>query len=112
MSRVLRQQLDLRCGKIKSSKCNKILIELYLNIFYAIKRLKKSKKEIQTEMQIDVEKEIVKVKNKYNISIDETFKIRNQDLPKVKVLLYILQDEVLDYTMDVAYLSSYITAYM
>jgi hypothetical protein len=112
MSNVLREQLKLRCRKMQTNKCDKILSELYVNIFYAIKRLKKSKKEMQTEIQIDIEKEIVKVKNKYNISIDETFKIRDQDLTKVKALLYILQDEVLDYTMNVAYLSSYISAYI
>ena len=112
LANVLRQQLEMRCGKIKSTRCNKILVELYLNIFYAIKRLKTNVKEIQTEIQKDIELEIVKLKNKYKIIIDKTFVVNKTDFPKIKTLLYLLQDEVLDYTMDVAYLSSYIISYM
>jgi hypothetical protein len=112
LANVLRQQLEMRCGKTKSSRCNKILVELYLNIFYAIKKLKTNAKERQSEIQKDIELEIVKLKNKYKIIIDKTFVVNKTDFPKIKTLLHLLQDEVLDYTMDVAYLSSYITAYM
>ena len=100
----LKKQLRLRCGKPGNNRCNNYLTELFLNIFHTVK------KELpKTEIRNQIINMIKPIEDKFRRLTGYTFtklSIKKSDYPKLRVLLGLMQDEVLDYTEDVAHLAS------
>ena len=106
----LRQQLQLRCGKTGNKICDNYLTELFLNIFHTIKgQLPKSDRRKQIINMIKP------IENQFRHSTGYKYTplpIKRSDYNKLRVLLGLMQDEVLDYTKDVAHLASAVLAYI
>lgn len=106
----LRQQLQLRCGKTGNRMCDNYLTELFLNIFHTIKgQLPKSDRRKQIINMIKPIENQFRLKTGYKYT---PLPIKRSDYNKLRVLLGLMQDEVLDYTKDVAYLASADLAYI
>ena len=106
----LRQQLQLRCGKTGNKMCDNYLTELFLNIFHTIKgQLPKSDRRKQIINMIKPIENQFRLKTGYKYT---PLPIKKSDYTKLRVLLGLMQDEVLDYTKDVAYLASADLAYI
>ena len=106
----LRQQLQLRCGKTGNKLCDNYLTELFLNIFHTIKgQLPKSDRRKQIINIIKPIENQFRLKTGYKYT---PLPIKRSDYNKLRVLLGLMQDEVLDYTKDVAYLASAVLAYI
>lgn len=107
---VLKQQLKLRCGSSGNQKCDDYLIELYLNIFHTVKdQLPRSNLRRQI---IDT---IKPIENEFRKRTGYKFThlpIKKPDYTKIKIVLGLMQDEVLEYTKNVAYLDSAVLAYL
>ena len=104
----LKQQLLLRCGTRGNNRCDDILKELLLNIYYSIKL----KNPVNNSTRKNVDQEMLKIKNSVVKYTFTDFEIKKYNYPKLKNLLGLIQDEVLQYTGNVAIMSSLIFAYM
>ena len=86
------------------------LTELFLNIFHTIKgQLPKSDRRKQIINMIKP------IENQFRHSTGYKYTplpIKRSDYNKLRVLLGLMQDEVLDYTKDVAHLASAVLAYI
>ena len=106
----LRQQLPLRCGKTGNRMCDNYLTELFLNIFHTIKgQLPKSDRRKQIINMIKPIENQFRLKTGYKYT---PLPIKKSDYTKLRVLLGLMQTEVLDYTKDVAHLASADLAYI
>jgi hypothetical protein len=110
ISKKLKEQLKLRGGKTGSKILDNYLIELFLNIFHTVqKQLPKNQLRQQiTNMIKPVENKFRKITGYRYTSLP----IKKSDYPKLRTLLGLMQDEVLDYTKNVANLASAVLAYI
>lgn len=104
----LKQQLLLRCGTRGNNRCDDILKELLLNIYYSVKL----KNPVNNSTRKNVDQAMLKIKNSLRKYTFTDFKIEKIDYSKLRNLLVLIQDEVLQYTGNVAIMSSLIFAYM